>query len=152
MMLKPVAALLLCTLALAAQAPELVYRGELLTFPGAWGFQIHAYTINLTTDEELEVLAKNPDRALNLSLGRVPRSESLRQICERAQAAGQRTIKIAFDQFFKQYRPGQDTPRRLTPDMDEYVQQIAAIGRFAQKHGLGLELRLLSPLEVGPPT
>lgn len=149
-MLKPVAALLLCTLALAAQAPELVYRGELLTFPGAWGFQIHASTIILTTDEELDILARDPDRVLNLSLGRVPRNESLRQICQRAQAAGQRTIQIAFDQFFKQYRPGQDTPRRLTPDRDEYVQKIAAIGRFAQKHGLGLELSLLSPLEVGP--
>ncbi len=36
------------------------------------------------------------------------------------------------------------------PDMDEYVSQMATVGRFAEKYGLGLELSLLSPLEVGP--
>lgn len=142
--------LIACAVPGAAQAPELVYRGELLAFPGPWSYQIRASGIVLTTDEELETLADEPDRVLNLATGRTPRNESLRQICERAQAGGQRTLKIAFDQFFKQYRPGQDTPRRLTPDMDEYVQKIAAVGRFAQKYGLGLELSLLSPLEVGP--
>jgi hypothetical protein len=133
-----------------AQAPEMLYRGELLTFPAQWSYQIRAAGIILTTDEELEILAADPDRVLNLATGRTPRHDSLRRICERAQAAGQRTLKIAFDQFFKQYRPGQDTPRRLTPDMDEYVVKIASIGRFAEKYGLGLELSLLTPLEAGP--
>ena len=41
-------------------------------------------------------------------------------------------------------------PRKLTPDMDEYIQKIAAIGKFAEGYGLGLELSLLSPLEIGP--
>jgi len=34
--------------------------------------------------------------------------------------------------------------------MDEYVQRIADIARFAQGCGLGLEVSLLSPLEVIP--
>jgi hypothetical protein len=121
--------LALAALPAAAQAPELVYRGELLSFPGPWSYQIRASSIILTTDDELGILASEPDRVLNLSTGRVPRNDSLRQICERAQASGQRTLKIAFDQFFKQYRPGQDTPRRLMPDMDEYVRQMATVGR-----------------------
>jgi hypothetical protein len=133
-----------------AQAPEAVYKGDLLAFPGAWSYQIGASGIILTQDSELETLAADPDRVLNLSTGRVARNQSLRQICERAQVTGQQTLKIAFDQFFKQYRPGQDTPRRLMPDMDEYIRHIASVGRFAQKYGLGLELSLLSPLEVGP--
>ncbi len=32
-----------------AQAPEAVYRGELLTFPGAWSYQIRSSGIILTT-------------------------------------------------------------------------------------------------------
>jgi hypothetical protein len=151
----PAAAILLaiaaCGIAtLAAQVPEDVYRGELLTFPGAWAFQIPSSAIILTRDDELVTLATDPDKILNLTLGRDPQMESLRQICERAQARGERTIKVAFDQFFKQYRPGQDTPRRLMPDMDEYISRIAQIGRFAEKYGLGLELSLLTPLEAGP--
>lgn len=133
----------------AGQAPEVVYRAELAAYPGAWAFQIPSSSIILTTDEELEALASDPDRVLNLSLGRTPRMESLRQICARAQARGERTIKLAFDQFFRQYRPGQDHPRRLMPDSVEYVQRVAAIGRFAAGYGLGLELSLLSPLETG---
>lgn len=144
--------LLLMTLAVgaAAQAPEDVYRGELVSYPGAWNFRIPSSTIILTTDEELEILASDPDRVLNLATGLKPQMESLRQICERAQARGERTVKIAFDHFFRQYRPGQDQPRRLMPDSSEYVEKIAAIGRFMAPYGLGLELSLLSPLEVGP--
>ena len=79
-----------------------------------------------------------------------PREESLRMICERAQANGTRTLILAFDHFFAQYRPGQDKPRRLMPDMDEYIAHIAKISAFAQGYGIGLELSLLSPLEIGP--
>ena len=35
------------------------------------------------------------------------------------------------------------------PDTDEYIQKIAAISRFAAGYGLGLELSLLTPLELG---
>ncbi len=138
--------------ALLAQTsvPENVYKGEMVAFPGPWAFQIHRSSIILVTDEELEALA-DPDRAINLSLGRIPLERSLRQVCEAARAAGQRTLVIAFDHFFAQYRPGQgDKPRRLTPDMPEYIERIAAISKFAATYGLGLELSLLSPLEVGP--
>ena len=133
----------------AADVPEDVYRGELLTYPGPWSFEISRSTIILVRDAELVMMASDPDKVMNLSTGRVPRNESLRQICERAQTQGQRTLSVAFDQFFAQYRPGQNTPRRLMPDMEEYIQKIAAIGRFAGNYGLGLELSLLSPLEIG---
>ncbi|MCC6143148.1 MAG: hypothetical protein IT368_05005 [Candidatus Hydrogenedentes bacterium] len=106
--------------------------------------------IILVSDEELKTLANDPDAKLNMTLGHAPQEESLREICERAQAAGWPTLILAFDQFFAQYRPGQDKPRALTPDMPEYVALIAKIGAFAQQYGLGLELSLLSPLDIGP--
>lgn len=129
--------------------PENTFRGELVSFPGAWSFQLGKSGIILVSDKELEALA-DPDKVLNLALGFDKQEASLRQTCERAKAAGQRTLILAFDHFFSQYRPGQEGPRRLTPDMDEYVKRIAAISKFAQGYGLGLELSLLSPLEIGP--
>ena len=126
-----------------------VCRGELAAYPGPWGFLIGKSMIILVSEQELEALA-DPDRVLNLSLSHTREEKSLRQVCEAAQAAGQRTLAIAFDYFFSQYRPAQTTPRRWTPDTDEYVNRIAAISRFAQGYGLGLELSLLSPLEIGP--
>jgi len=138
--------------AATASAPvaEDVYRGELVSFPWPWAFQIHKSAAILVSDEQLEQLA-DPDRKVNLSLGPNPHELSLRQICERAKAGGQRTLIIAFDHFFAQYRPGQgDKPRQLTPDKEEYVRLIAAISRFIQPYGLGLELSLLTPLEIGP--
>ena len=133
----------------SSDVPEDVYRGELITYPGPWGFQIPRSDIILVRDDELETLAANPDKVINLSTGNTPENQSLRQICERAQARGERTLMLAFDQFFKQYRPGQDTPRRLMPDSDEYISKIAAVSRFAAGYGLGLELSLLTPLELG---
>ncbi len=127
---------------------ENVCRGELVSFPGPWGFLIGKSGIILVSDGELEALA-DPDKVLNLSLRHERRESSLRQVCEGAKAAGRRTLFLAFDHFFSQYRPGQSGPRRLMPDTDEYVQRIAAISRFAQSYGLGLELSLLSPLEIG---
>ena len=35
------------------------------------------------------------------------------------------------------------------PDTDEYISKVAAISRFAAGYGLGLELSLLTPLELG---
>jgi hypothetical protein len=133
----------------SSEAPEDVYRGELVIYPGPWGFEIQHPGIILVRDDELGTLASDPDKVINLSTGLTPWNQSLRQICDRARAQGQRTLTLAFDQFFAQYRPGQNTPRRLMPDMDEYIQKMAAIGRFAAGYGLGLELSLLSPLEVG---
>jgi hypothetical protein len=128
---------------------EDVYRGELVAYPGPWQFLPRAHII-VVSDAELEALAADPDREMNLSTSLQPRLESLRQVCTRAQRRDLRTLVLAFDQFFAQYRPGQTAPRRLMPDMDQYIVQIAKIGRFAQQFGLGLELSLLSPLEIGP--
>jgi hypothetical protein len=132
-----------------AEVPENLYCGELVRYPGAWSFLLGKAGIILVSDKELEALA-DPDRVLNLTLTFEKREGSLRQVCEQAQAEGHRTLILAFDHFFSQYRPGQAGPRRLTPDMDAYIQRIAAIGKFAQGYGLGLELSLLSPLEIGP--
>ena len=93
--------------------PENVYRGELLTYPGPWGFQIPRSAIILVRDDELETLASDPDKVINLSTGRTPQNESLRQVCERAQARGERTLIVAFDHFFKQYRPWPGHPAAL---------------------------------------
>lgn len=130
--------------------PENLYVGELVSYPGPFAFQLGRQGIILVSDEELETLAADPDAVLDLSLTFDKHEDSLRAICERAQAAGQRTLLISFDHFFKQYRPGQDTPRRLMPDTQEYADHIAKIARFAASYGLALELSLLSPLEIGP--
>jgi len=92
--------------------PENVYRAELVTYPGPWSFQLGKSSVILVADEELEALA-DPDKPINLSLGKAPRTESLRQVCERARAQGQRTLILAFDHFFSQYRLGQAAGRRL---------------------------------------
>ena len=131
------------------QLPENVYVGDLVSYPGAWGLGMGRTGIILVSDQELEMLS-DPDRKINLSLNHEPREESLREVCEKAQTRGARTRIVAFDHFFRQYRPGQDQPRRYMPDMDEYIDRIAAISRFAEQYGLGLELSLLSPLEIGP--
>lgn len=128
--------------------PEKVYRGELVSFPGAWSFQLGKSVIILVSDKELEALS-NPDAVLNLSLGFQKEEGSLRSVCEKAKAAGHQTLIVAFDHFFSQYRPGQAGPRKFMPDSDDYIKRIAAISRFAQGYGLGLELSLLSPLEIG---
>ncbi|MCC6491207.1 MAG: hypothetical protein IT364_27205 [Candidatus Hydrogenedentes bacterium] len=145
-------AILGATLALPATGgvPENLYQGELVNYPGPWAFKLGRPHIILVSDEELEMLS-DPDKVFNMSTGLRPHEESLRTICERGKAAGLRTLVLAFDHFFSQYRPGQEgKPRRLTPDMDEYVQRIAQIAKFAEGYGLGLELSLLSPLEIGP--
>jgi hypothetical protein len=130
--------------------PENVYRSDLAAYPGPWAFLLGRPHIIFVSDEQLEGLS-DPDKVLDMSLTYTKREQSLRQLCEGAQAAGHRTLVLAFDHFFAQYRPGQEgKPRRLTPDKNEYVERIAAISKFAQQYGLGLELSLLSPLEIGP--
>lgn len=62
---------------------EQVYQGQLIAFPGPWGFMPRAGII-LVSDQELETLANDPDKGINLATSFTPRSESLRQVCERA--------------------------------------------------------------------
>ncbi len=134
----------------AGRVPENVYRGELVSFPGPWSFFLGKAGIILVTDDELVALS-NPDQVINMSLTFDKVEKSLRQICEEAKAGGHRTLILSFDHFFAQYRPGQEgKPRTLTPDKEDYIQRIAAISQFAQQYGLGLELSLMSPLEIGP--
>jgi hypothetical protein len=136
--------------AMAQNVPENLYRGELVTYPGPWAFTLGREHIILVSDAQLEALA-DPDQKVNLTLTREPREESLREICERAQARDVRTLIIAFDHFFAQYRPGQEgKPRRLMPDTDEYIERMAAISKFCAQYGVALELSVLSPLEIGP--
>jgi hypothetical protein len=129
--------------------PENVYVGEALSYPGVWALQLPSSVIILVSDEELRQLSSDPDAVLNLTLGFEAQHQSLRQVCEQAQAKGMQTLIVSFDHFFAQYRPGINHARALTPDMDEYVEHIARIGRFAAGYGLKLELSLLSPLEIG---
>ena len=129
--------------------PEQAYRGELVAYPGPWSFGLEKAQLILVSDQDLLDLA-DQDRPIDLSLTHERRVESLRQVCERARDRGVRTLAVAYDHFFGQYRPGQHAPRRLTPDASEYIERIAALSRFAAGYGLALELSLLSPLEIGP--
>jgi len=132
------------------QILEDIYSGELISYPGPWAFQLPHAGIILVTDQELVDMANDPDKILNLATGFQPREVSLRQVCEQAKRGGARVLKLAFDHFFQQYRPGTDVPRTLMPDMDEYVELVARISHFARDYGLRMELSLLSPLEIGP--
>ena len=110
---------------------------------------IHAATIILTSDQQLRDI-QDPDKVIDMSTGYTPVHKSLRQVCEEGKKRGDKTLTIAFDEFFRQYRPQAGTDRKLTPDMDEYVEMIGHVGDFAKKYGMGLCLSLMSPLELGP--
>lgn len=111
--------------------------------------QVHGVTIILTSDQQLNDLL-DPDKKIDLSTGYTKRYASLRDVCEYAKKRGDHTLTIAFDEFFRQYREHAATERKLTPDMDEYIDKIKIIADFASKYGLGMGLSLLSPLELGP--
>lgn len=108
-----------------------------------------AATIILTSDKQLNDLL-DPDKKIDLSTGREKRFASLREICESAQKRGDKVLTIAFDEFFRQYREQAGTERRLTPDMDEYIEKVKKIGDFAAGFQMGIGLSMLSPLELGP--
>ncbi|MEC3878807.1 hypothetical protein [Parapedobacter sp. 10938] len=105
--------------------------------------------IILTSDQQLRDLM-DPDKKIDMSLGHNRSMRSLRDVCESGQRHGHKELTIAFDEFFRQYRPQAGTERRLTPDMDEYVEKIKFISDFAKQYGMGICLSLLSPLELGP--
>lgn len=135
---------------ISARMPENLYKTDLVAYPGAWAFQIPRAGIILVTDQELIDLG-DPDKQINMTTGGPADMKSLRQVCESAKASGCRTLILAFDHFFSQYRPGQgDKPRTLYPDKPEYIERLAGISKFAAGYGLGLELSLLNPLEIGP--
>ena len=121
-----------------------------ITFPGAWQFDLPKAGIILIRDSQLDAL-QDPDQEVNLSLSETPNVRTLRQICENARGRGVKTIILAFDEFWIQYR--KDLPateaRTYYPDSDKFINAIAKISKFISEYGLGLELSLLSPLEIG---
>lgn len=123
---------------------------SVILHPGAFAFGFPRGSIILVSDQQLRDL-QDPDREIDLSLSARPHRTTLRKVCQAQKAAGARTIILAFDEFWSQYRPGQGgQPRALTPDSDGYIACIARISETLKAHGLGLELSLLSPLEIGP--
>ena len=128
----------------AHQLPETA-----LTFPGPWQFSVPKGGIILVSDQQLEDL-QDPDKEVDLSLSKTPNVTTLRKVCEGAKAQGARTVILAFDEFWSQYRKGQGgKPRQLLPDTEGYIQRLAKISQTLKQYGLGLELSLLSPLEIG---
>jgi hypothetical protein len=120
-----------------------------MTFPGPWQFMLPKAAIILVSDQQLEDL-QDPDKEVDLSVSSTPNLTTLRKLCEGAKAQGARTVILAFDEFWSQYRKGQGgKPRQLLPDTEGYVQRLAKISQLLKSYGLGLELSLLSPLEIG---
>jgi hypothetical protein len=120
-----------------------------LSFPGPWQFLLPKAAIILVSDQQLEDL-QDPDREVDLSMSSTPNLTTLRKVCQGTRAQGARTIILAFDEFWTQYRKGQaGKPRQLLPDTEDYIQRLAKISQTLKGYGLGLELSLLSPLEIG---
>ncbi|HWK56491.1 MAG TPA: hypothetical protein VNQ80_04090 [Parapedobacter sp.] len=127
-----------------------LFRSIILVLAIFGSFQlVKSEVIILTSDQQLHDLM-DPDKKIDMSLGHNRSMRSLREVCESGQKHGHKELTIAFDEFFRQYRPQAGTERRLTPDMDEYVEKIKFISDFAKKYGMGICLSLLSPLELGP--
>ena len=120
----------------------------LLSYPDQWQFEKRATGIILTSDQQLIDL-QDPDKQIELTTRTEPRWGSLRMICEDAKSRGAHTVKLAFDNFFRQYREESSPERNLTPDDDQFIAYIKNISDFMAGYDLGLELSLLSPLEIG---
>ena len=88
--------------------------------------QASAGTIILTSDQQLRDLL-DPDKKIDVSTGFNHVEKSLRENCEDGKRHGHTTLTIAFDEFFRQYRPQAGTDRLLTPDQDEYVLSLIHI-------------------------
>ncbi|NUM53357.1 MAG: hypothetical protein HUU46_06920 [Candidatus Hydrogenedentes bacterium] len=120
-----------------------------MSFPGPWAFQLGKSGIIYVEDQQLDDLT-DPDKQVDLGITGTPNVTTLRTICENAKAAGHRTLILAFDHFFSQYK--KDRPegvRQYVPDEDACIARIAKISAFAKEYGLRLEISLLSPLEIG---
>jgi hypothetical protein len=122
---------------------------QLLTFPLQWKFSMPKQYLILTSDQQLLDLM-DPDKKINTSLNFEQKYQSLREIREQAKQRGSSTVILAFDNFFRQYRKDAGAERKLYPDSDEYIARIKKISQFLGEYNIGLELSLLSPLELGP--
>ncbi|NNF47082.1 MAG: hypothetical protein HKN69_09945, partial [Desulfofustis sp.] len=139
---------MLCISGLALSHHPLFSQKELLTYPDQWQFEQRALGIILTSDQQLIDL-QDPDKEIELTTRTEPRWGSLRMICDTAKARGAHKVKIAFDHFFRQYREESEAERNLTPDDDQFITYIKNISDFMADYDLGIELSLLSPLEIG---
>ncbi|MBR5626088.1 MAG: hypothetical protein IKW74_00530, partial [Thermoguttaceae bacterium] len=107
-------------------------------------------SIIVVSDIQLEAL-QDPDQEVDISTSTTPNVQTLRKICEAAKSQGVQTLIIAYDAFWLAYRKDlpADKPRELYPDSDKYIECVANISRFVASYGMGLELSLLTPLEIG---
>ena len=128
-----------------------LFGGVIMIFCSFCSQSVKGQGIILTSDRQLTDIAENPDKKIDNTLGLNKNFESLRDVVNSAKRQKSSYISVAFDEFFRQYRDDKSTERNLTPDMDEYVEKIAKVSRFVEKEGkgIGLELSLLSPLELG---
>ena len=128
-----------------------LFGGMIMTLCSFCFQSVKSQEIILTSDRQLTDIAENPDKKIDNTLGLNKNFESLRDVVNRAKRQKSNYISVAFDEFFRQYRDDKNTERNLTPDMDEYVEKIAKVSHFVDKEGkgIGLELSLLSPLELG---
>jgi hypothetical protein len=139
---------LACIMGLALGNSPVFSQEQLLSYPDQWQFEKRAMGIILTSDQQLIDL-QDPDKQIELTTRTEPRWGSLRMICDTARARGAHTVKLAFDNFFRQYRKESNPERNLTPDDDQFIAYIKHISDFLAGYDLGLELSLLSPLEIG---
>ncbi len=134
---------------LFAEGPVGGRPDPVILFPGQWSFLLPKGGIIVVSDQQFDDLT-DPDKEIDFSLSSTPQKSTLRKLCEQHQAAGVRTLIVAFDEFFSAYRPGQGgKPRAFMPDTEEYIKRIKKVSDFAAQYGMGLELSLLSPLELG---
>ena len=126
------------------------FPDPVLAFDGVWESRRPRHGIILVDDQQLEDLAADPDKEVNLSLNTEPSPKTLRQIREAARSINAKTVILAFDEFWRAYRSDvAGKPRHLFPDSDHYIELTAKISKFLAEYDLGLELSLLSPLEIG---
>jgi hypothetical protein len=121
---------------------------RLLKFPGQWEFLIPSNYIILTSDQQL-IDITNPEKKINMSVDDKPILKCLRDVAKESVAMGASTVIIAFDNFFAHYRGDQDAVRKLLPDSEEYIKLMKQISDYLGKYGLGLELSLINPIELG---
>ena len=146
--MKRILITMVCITGLALSHHPVFSQKELLSYPDQWQFEKRALGIILTSDQQLLDL-QDPDKEIELTTRTEPRWGSLRMICDTARSLGAHTVKLAFDHFFRQYRKESEAERTLTPDDDQFVAYIKNISDFMADYGLGIELSLLSPLEIG---
>jgi len=120
----------------------------MISYPDQWKFEIGKSKIRLTSDQQLKDI-QDPDKEIELTRGFGPEFGTLREMCELAKENGYHTFTPIFDHFWAQYRQESNPERNLTPDSDEYIRYMKGVSDFAAGYGLGLELSLLSPLEIG---